>query len=99
MKKLFLLTLLVTILALVVACGGQPATEEQAQPVEEPAKAEESQVTQAGLTIGTGNLVADNYGEAVVDGPFFGSEYAQRQVGKQMFTARYLRFWYRTTEH
>ena len=54
---------------------------------------------QGGIHLGTGVTVSDDFGERVVDGPFFGNEYAQRQVGKQLFTARYLRFWYRTSEH
>ena len=52
-----------------------------------------------GLTLGTGNIVADNFGEYITEGPFFGSEYLKRQVGKQLFTSRYLQFWYRTSEH
>lgn len=59
MKKLFLLTLLIAIVAMLAACGGQPAAPEQAQSVEEaPAAAEqvqaveEPQVMQTGLTIG-----------------------------------------------
>lgn len=51
-----------------------------------------------GFHFGTGQSLVDDYGELTVDGPFFGEEYAVRQVGKQMFTSRYLRVWYRTSE-
>lgn len=51
-----------------------------------------------GLGIGTGQSISDDFGEFTVDGPFFGQEWAVRQVGKQMFTTRYLQVWYRTSE-
>jgi hypothetical protein len=51
-----------------------------------------------GLGLGTGQSLIDDFGEMTIDGPFFGEEKLVRQVGKQLFTMRYLQIWYRTSE-
>lgn len=51
----------------------------------------------AGPKIGQDSGIADDFGETLVNGPFFGRSWADVNEGESLIVRKYVRFWYETS--
>jgi len=53
---------------------------------------------EAGSKIGTGSLLADDFGETVMLGPFWGDAWTDQEEGEALIVRKYIRLYYGTTQ-
>lgn len=53
-------------------------------------------LSHAGPKIGQDNILSDDFGESIVNGPFFGYSWADVNEGESLIVRKYVRFWYMT---